>query len=185
MLTFGVVVEGPYDAAAIPEFIRACLESNVQVISRPCGGTRNLMRRFPGFLKEFRHLKQGAPVDKAFVIRDADNKDPNALITRMREKYADREYPFPVEPVIIVQELETWLLADNSALSQVTERHVTEFPGTLEDVVAPKERLQQILLDYRTPYTQLAAKKLARAANPDILEYRCPSFRNFRQALLP
>jgi hypothetical protein len=37
MLTFGLVVEGVYDASALTEFIKKCVGDNTQVVQRPCG----------------------------------------------------------------------------------------------------------------------------------------------------
>ena len=141
------------------------------------------MRKFPGFLEEFRYVKQGMPVDKALIIRDADNKEPHALITAMREKYTNRTYPFPVAPMIIVQELETWLLADSQALSHVVGRSVPDLTDPLERIANPKERLQKILSDAKVPYTSEVARKIAAATRLGPLEYRCPSFQAFRRAL--
>jgi len=180
----GIVVEGDYDAKAIPELIRTCLGSEVKIITHPCGGKGNLMKKFPGFLEGFRRLKQGAPIDQALVICDADNKAPDEWLAVMRAKHADREYPFPVEPVIIVRELETWLLSDSTALSCITGRHIAEITGFLEDVPNPKERLERILWQHKIAYTAEIARQIAAATNVDTLAYRCPSFHNFRQILL-
>jgi hypothetical protein len=184
MLTIGIVVEGDYDAKAIPEFIRSVMGSGTNVMSRPCGGTGNLMKKLPGFLEEFRYLKQGAPIDQAFVIRDADNRMPDALRDSMREKYANRAYPFPVEPVIIVRALETWLLSDPTALSRIIGRDVAETTGNLEAIPNPKQRLQTILSQHNILYTAEIARKIAAETNPDTLAYRCPSFQSFRSVLL-
>jgi hypothetical protein len=102
----------------------------------------------------------------------------------MKAKYADRSYPFPVIPFVIVQELETWLLADNNALSQVCNRAVPAIQATLEDIENPKERLQRVLAQARVPITPETARKIAAATDIARLAYRCPGFRNFRQALL-
>jgi len=183
MLTIGIIVEGDFDAAALPEFIHKCIGDDVEVIARRCHSKSQLMRKFPGFLEGFRHDKQGMPVDKALIIRDADTKEPHALISAMKEKYINRTYPFPVEPVIIVQELETWLLADGQALSQVSGRSVPDLTERLEDLENPKERLQKILSDARVLYTSEVARSIAAATRLERLEYRCPHFQVFRQAL--
>jgi hypothetical protein len=117
MLTFGLIVEGVYDEAVLTEFIRKCVGFDVDVISRVCGPKGSLMSRFPGFLEEFRYVKHGSHVDKALVVRDADGKAPVTLLEVMEARIAQRTYPFPVHCLVIVQELETWLLADSEALS--------------------------------------------------------------------
>ena len=73
MATFGLVVEGYYDEAVLRELIQKCTTpSEVDIICRPCGNAPQVLKKFPGFLEEFRHVKLGSHVDKAVVVRDAD-----------------------------------------------------------------------------------------------------------------
>jgi hypothetical protein len=187
MPTFGLVIEGTYDEAALTELIRKCIAGNIVVVARPCSSSGSLISSFPGFLEVFRHTMQGTYVDKALVIRDADNKDPNELIQRMQSRIQGRSYPFPLEFVVIVQELETWLLADEEAISEVTleysGRTVSRVNEPLEEIAAPKERLKQILSDSEVDYTKEVVRKIAAAINLQRIEYRCPSFRSFFQAV--
>src|SRR5262245_52678357 len=122
MPSVGLIVEGIYDEAALTELVQKCISPEVDIICRPCGGVPQLMKLFPGFLKEFEHANAGLPVDKGIVIRDADQKDPDALVSRMESKISGRIYPFSTKCLVIVQKLETWLLADEEALSSVTRR---------------------------------------------------------------
>jgi hypothetical protein len=94
MLTFGLVVEGDYDEAVLTEFIRQCAGHDVEIVSRVCNPRGSLMKRFPGFLEEFRYVKQGMPVDRALVVRDADMREPHALLRAMEAKIAHRTYAF-------------------------------------------------------------------------------------------
>lgn len=146
------------------------------------------MNKFPGFLESFRYDKQGGHVDKALVIRDADNKDPNELLERMKNKIAGRNYPFEVKFVIIVQELETWLLADEEAISRVTQsrsgKSVSRVNENIESIIQPKNHLEQMLSEARVPYTDKVAKEIARESDISRIEYRCPKFREFCQAVI-
>jgi len=186
MAIYGIVVEGPYDEAALPEIIKKCLSSEIEIISRPCGGKDRLMKSFPGFLEEFRHAKQGSPVDKALVIRDGI--DPDALLEKMRSKIAGQTYPFEVKVIIIVQELETWLLADEEAISKVTQarsgRTVARVSENLESIPQPKEKLKEILSGAKVPYTREVAREIAAHSDLSKIEYRCPRFREFRQTVI-
>lgn len=94
MLTFGIVVEGDYDEVVLTEFIHKCAGHNAEVMARVCSPKGNLMKRFPGFLEEFRYVKQGMPVDKALVVRDADMREPQGLLREMESKIAHRTYEF-------------------------------------------------------------------------------------------
>jgi hypothetical protein len=187
MRTCGLIVEGVYDAAVLTELIRRGVHANVEVLSRVCGPKGSLMHRFPGFLEEFRYVKNGTPVDKALVVRDADGKAPGALIEAVEARIARRTYPFPVYCLVIVQELETWLLADSAALSQVTReyasRTVVEINEPLERIVDPKGRLQRLLSGAKVPYTQEVARQIAVAIRLEKIEERCPSFRTFHQVV--
>ena len=185
--TFGLVVEGVYDEAALPELIQKCIAVHPEVVARPCGGSISILNKFPGLLEGFRHVKQGTHVDKALVIRDSNGKDPNELIQRMQSKISNRNYLYPVKFVVIVRELETWLLADDQAISEVTQQYsgrtVAAINETLEDIVAPKERLKQLLSDARVPYAREVARKIAATVDIERLTYRCPGFRRFQVAV--
>ena len=185
MPTFGLVVEGEYDKVALTELIRKCVGAPTEVVPRLCGGS--IMNKFPGMLEEFRRFKQGTHVDKALVVRDANGKDPEEVVLRMEGKISNRHYPFPVRFMAIVRELETWLLADNQAISQVTQQYsgrtVAAVNETLEDIVAPKERLKSLLAKADVPYTDEVARKIAAAVDIERLTYRCPGFRRFQVAV--
>jgi len=180
---FGLVVEGNDDEAAIPELVQKCTPSKVKVIGRKCGNKVRLMQRFPGFLQEFRYIKGGPNADKALVIRDADNKDPRELISRMQSKLSNRNYRFPVKLLVVVQELETWLLADENAISAVTGKRAPIVRNP-EKLSSPKEKLQKILSGARISYTPEVARKIAASAKVETIESRCPSFKKFREAVL-
>ncbi len=63
-MTFGIVVEGPYDKAVLEELIKKCHSENIEIISRPCGGRGPLMKRFPAYLDGFEYENAGSHVDK-------------------------------------------------------------------------------------------------------------------------
>lgn len=182
MLCIGLVVEGDFDETALTELVHKCAPSEVRVICRPCGNAIQLMKKFPGYLEHFRHANDGAPVDKALVIRDADSKNPAGLIAKMESRIANRVYPFPRKLLVAVQELEAWLLADEKALSTITGRSVPKIPEP-EKISDPKARLRNILSEARIAYTAEVARKVAAAARRDVLATRCPSFRAFQDAI--
>lgn len=178
----GLVVEGNDDVTALSELVQKC-KSDVEVVTRKCGNKAKLMQRFSGFLEEFRHIKQGANIDKALVIRDADQKDPVELMNNMHGKINNRNYPFPIKLLVIVQELEAWLLADETAVSLATGQ-TTQPTQNPEGISDPKQKLKNVLSDAKTSYTPEVARKIAANANLDVIEARCPSFRVFREAVI-
>jgi hypothetical protein len=186
--TYGIVIEGKYDEVALKEIILKCLPNRVRIVPRICGDKDQLIANFPGHLESFRYEKHGSNVDKAFVIRDADGKNPDELERKMRSKISNRTFPFNVQFVIIVQELEAWLLADEEAISKVTVsrsgKSVPRVNESLESVAQPKEMLGKILIQARVPYTDAVAREIAKESNLDKIEYRCPGFKKFRQAVI-
>lgn len=186
MPTFGLVVEGGSDEAALTELIRKCVAADTEVEARLCSGS--IMNKFPSMLEEFRRVKQGTYVDKALVIRDANGKDPGEIILRMEGRISNRHYPFPVKFVAIVRELETWLLADHEAMSKVavdySGRTVPRVNESLEEILTPKERLKHLLAQAKVPYTAEVARKIAAATDIERLRYRCPGFGKFQEAVL-
>ncbi len=101
--------------------------------------------------------------------------------------YSDRN-PFEVKFIIVVQELETWLLADDKAISKVTQarsgRTVSRVNENLESIRQPKEKLQEILSKAGIYYTPEVAKEIARELDLSKIEYRCPGFKEFHQAVI-
>lgn len=183
MPTFGVVVEGEYDGETLRILIERIVDAEVYMVPRTCGSKVSLMKRFPVFLEEFRYVRQGTFVDKAIVVRDADQKDPQVLYQAMQQMIQDRTYPFPVKFVIIVQELEAWLLADQDAISSVAGKTVPRVNEPLEDIDKPKARLTEILTGVGVSYTRKIAGQIAAVATLQRISYRCPSFRAFQQAV--
>jgi hypothetical protein len=181
------VVEGIFDEAVLTEIIVKILSKNITLIPRICRDKGQLIAVFPEYLESFRHANQGSNVDKAIVIRDADGKDPEKLKERMESKILNRKYPFEVKFIIIVQELEAWLLADEEAISKVTQSRsgkvVSRVNVPLESIIDPKEMLYKILTA-DVPYTPAVAREIAKESDLNRIAYRCRSFREFRQAVI-
>lgn len=170
MRTIGLIVEGPFDGAALQELVRRCSVVATTIISRPCGGKERLFSRFPGFLEEFRYIKEGSNVDKALVVCDAHQKDPEGEIKRLANRIATRKYPFPIKYCVIVQEIEAWLLAN-----EVVDP---------EGLVDPKTELENRLSVKGISYTQEVARRLASGINLETLQHRCHSFQAFPQSVI-
>lgn len=188
MRVYGIVVEGEYDQAALTEIIKKCYVGEIEIIPRRCGGKSQLLKRFPGLLKSLRYQTQGAHLHKAFVICDADGEDSDELIGRMRNKIANRNDLSEAKFIIIVQELEAWLLADEEAISRVTRpqsgRTIARVNENLESITDPKEKLKELLSEARVYYTPEVARQIAKESDLDKIEYRCQRFREFRLAII-
>jgi len=185
MNVFGIVVEGPRDAVVYATIIRR-IRSDVHVIPRPCGGITALLDRFAGWLKYFQYQQQ--QIDKVLVIRDAGGKDPQALerdlAERLEKSHCDP--PFPVHFYAIKSMLETWLLADEHAVSKVAEsrrRHgkVKATNKQLEGLLDPKPSFLAMLSQVDLPANDKVYEEVAAAADLDRIAERCPRFAEFRE----
>lgn len=181
MRMYGIVVEGVYDESALKELIIKCLGEDIEVISRICGSKE--LTKFPAFLESFKYEKGGSNVDKAIVIRDAHGKNPEDLKKKMKDKISSRNYPFEVKFMVIVQELEAWLLADEEAISKVTQKPMARIKEDLESINDPKEKLKEILSQSKISYTPSVARNIAKESNLDKIQSRCSTFREFYKAV--
>ena len=151
MTAYGIVVEGIYDEVVLGEIIKKILAREITLIPRRCGDKDRLIKVFSEYLESFRYGNQGSNVDKAIVIRDAHGKDPEELKESMKSKILNRRYPFEVKFLIIIHELEAWLLADEEAISRVTRsrsgKPAVPVNKPLESIIDPKETLGKVLSD--------------------------------------
>jgi hypothetical protein len=182
MFKFGIVVEGENDKIIIETLIRKILSEDHFCISRPTGGKNKLMTKFLGWLEDFKNRQ----VNKAIIIRDQDNQCIKEIIDLIRAKLTEREgrYRFGIKICIIKQEIDTWLMADENAISRVVGGKVPRVNENLEDIMNPKEKLQGILSRFRFNYTKETLRKIAEEANLSTIEYRCPGFKRFRESIV-
>ena len=94
---------------------------------------------------------EGAPVDVAFVHRDADSPDAGRRIREIEKGVGEAGFTDPCLPVVPVQETEAWLLIDEAAIrSAVGNPNGTvplglPSPEQVEHVARPKEALAEAL----------------------------------------
>lgn len=188
--SYGLIVEGSYDESVFAEFVGKILSREPRVFPRPCGGITQLMRRFPGFLRELEHAWAGRPVDKALVIRDWCDADLAAGEQRMSQIVEGRQFAFPrgVKFCCVRQEMEAWLLADENAINCVARqrggRPVPPVQGQVEEIRNPKETLRRLLSEAELPYDAEVCREIAHRADIEVLRYRCPSFRSFENKVI-
>jgi len=179
-----LVVEGNYDEDVLKTLIQRIREGPVDVHSRPCGGP------LPGrYVRRLNELQYDANFEKALVVSDAHGKRPEVFRVELEREIQNRQFPFPVHFVVILQELEAWLLADHSALNAVARARggvATFGPLTVspEQNMDPKRELRRLLATASIPYTRPVAREIAESANLQTIEYWCPSFRRFRQVVI-
>ncbi len=182
MSKIGIVAEGlpDSDVQIISELVKKILSIDPSFIPRPGGSRGNVIKKYCGWLEEFRNEK----VDKALVIVDQDMSCVKAIVEKLQEKIKGRKYCFPVKFHVIKQEIETWLLSDEKAISKVVGRTVPRVNGALEDIQQPKEKLKELLSKAKANYTPQTLRRIAKECNIDRIAYRCPGFQRFKQTVI-
>lgn len=179
----GLLLSGESDKLALTELARKY---------NPSASFKTLTTNGPLRKKVVRHLKifaaDGRNYDLILVVEDSDGGDLHAKRQRLIDEVGSRTFPFPICFIIIKQELETWLLSDEIALSKVSVAQggvaITRINGTLEDIQDPKNLLIRTLLGAGVPaYTPQTAGKIAEQTRTDTLLYRCPRYKEFEQAV--
>jgi hypothetical protein len=182
MLTFGIVAEGSEDSDVkiISELVKKILNNNPSFILRPGRSKHNVIEKFSGWLEDFRYRN----VDKALIIIDEDMSCRKNLIGKLYKKIRDRKYRFPVKFHIIRREIETWLLADEKALSKILGTNISRVNETLEEIQDPKTKLKIILSKAQKNYTGETLRKIAEATDIESISSKCPGFRRFQRIIL-
>lgn len=190
MPSYGLIVEGDGDLHVFENLIRKVNSPDAAVYSFPCGGVTRLMKAFPALLRRFEYIHDGGPVDGALVIRDSDNRPVEQVLNQMAEKLHNKNYTFPrgVELCCVHRKLDTWLLADETAINAVSQlrggKPVSRVNETLEDIVRPKELLQKKLSEAKLNYSPAVLGEIASRIDLEQLAYRVRSFDRFRQSVL-
>lgn len=189
--SYGLIVEGDYDIPVFLELLRRICGLEIQIHPAKGGGVPAFMRKFPRLLHGFYHVTQTAgAVDKAIVIRDADNGNPAKIEQMMRERVPRDTFRFRDGVMVhaVKREMETWLLADVVAINRVAlargGRSVRAVPGQLEEFRDAKQRLMRLLEAAGLQYSPRVCGEVAKEMNLETLRTRCPSFLLFEQKIL-
>lgn len=182
MLKLGIIAEGlpDSDVIIISELIKKILSDDLFFYHRPGKDKGNVIKKYPGWLEDFRNRK----VNKALVIVDQDTACIKELVEKMRKKIEGREYRFPVKFHIIERELETWLLADEKAISTAVGRNIKRIDGFLENIMDPKKKLMEILSQAKKVYTPKILHRIAKESDIERIANRCPGFRRFKNSVI-
>jgi hypothetical protein len=182
MLKIGIVAEGSpiSDVQIISELVKKILRIDHSIIPRPGGSRPNVIKKYRGWLEYFRNRN----VDKVLIIIDQDMSCVKFLVEKLTEKIVDRKYRFPVKFHVIEREIETWLLADERAISKVAGKNIHRVNENLEDILQPKEKLIELLSQVRVNCTAETKRIIAAGSDIQRIAYRCPGFRRFMQSVL-
>jgi hypothetical protein len=191
--SYGLIAEGDKDVAVYVELIRKICGSSAKVVSHAAGGREKLYQKLPGFLRNLEYAgPQGKAVEKALVVRDADGKNPRMVEEKLQGKISNCQFRFAfgIGIHVVVQKMDTWLLADVDAINRVSTsrggKSVQAVRDPLEQIQDSKATLQNLLSEARLNYTPEVCRLIAGETDLTTLRRRCPSFGEFeRKALDP
>ena len=184
-MNIGIVVEGDHDSATYAELIRKVRDDIEKIHPIICGDVVKLKTNFVGWLKHFEWHATIIP-DKVLVIMDSDCSDASAWEAQLRQIYTQSSFEphFPVHFHATKCEIETWLLADETAINRVSQlrgknRQVGAVTVQLEFRRDAKELFQKVLSHADLPADAQVYKEIAAAADIGRIAARCPSFQQF------
>ncbi|MFC7850790.1 DUF4276 family protein [Arthrobacter sp. NPDC057388] len=146
-VTFALIREGTSDDGLVAHLRTLIINAGASsVVGAP--------REYKGTTKEriSEVLAEQTKVDLIFVHRDADSSDPEPRYEEIRDAASALGCSDQVVPVVPVQELEAWLLADLSQIRSVSGRPRGKTPlgipsvKKIESTKSPKEILQNACL---------------------------------------
>jgi hypothetical protein len=184
-MNIGIVVEGPSDFAVYPVLMRRIRNDIDGLQVRACHGKSKLKNKFLDILKEFER-NPAWQINLAFVIRDSDCMPPQEIEAQLLKVLRESPFDphFPVEFFATKCQLETWLLADENAINQVSQRRgknrqVGPVEFQFEADNGAKNRFLGQLLKASLPATPQVYKEIADIADIARIAACCPSFREF------
>jgi hypothetical protein len=186
-MVFGIVVEGESDSVVYKALIQRIRPEVDLVLSRPCQSVAGVRKKFVGWLKHFQ-WHSGHQVGKALVIRDSDCRASRALedeLCRILDQSGFREkLTLPVHFYATKCMVETWLLADESAVNFVAAlrgktRSAQPVADPLEEATNAKALFRRMLSQATLPADPAVYAAVAATANIDRIKQRCPHFQRF------
>ena len=190
---YGLIAEGDKDVAVYVELIHKICGSSTIIVAHAAGGREKMYQKLPGFLRNLQYADpQGKAVEKVLVVCDADGKNPRMVEEKLQGRISNLEFRFAlgIGIHVVVQEMDTWLLADIDAINRVSTsrggKSVQPVRDPLEQIQDSKATLQILLSEARLNYTPEVCRLIAGETDLATLRRRCPSFGEFeRKALDP
>lgn len=186
-MNLGIVVEDERDAIAYSQLIRKIRNDVETIVPYPCHGNSTLKKQFVTGLKVFRYAHAFPhPIAKALVIVDSDCSDAIAWEEDLAE-ILDRSHfdpGFAIHFHATKCELESWLLADEDAMSKASQQRGKNKrfgPANIpcETYRNAKELFQRRLSEARLPDTPQVYNEIASYADIERIATRCPRFKLF------
>lgn len=167
----GLVVEGRDDKEVIKKIFKKLHRLPPKVRNAKNNG--NLRRK----IKPYQELLS-RNCNKIIVLKDLNSANLNELQNEIKPKlYPNANF------CVAVQSIESWILADNQALTEVIGKTIKPIHNP-EKIRKPKDEIIRIFRHHGRKY--IASRDLPELADKmrlSIVRKRCPSFRRFEEAL--
>jgi hypothetical protein len=163
----GIIVEGPDDASIISQILGK-LKTSFKI--REARGSGNLKRKLPSYIE----LLRSSGCTKIIILRDLDCMDYEAVCHEFARYITD-----VTKLCLAVHELESWLLADHIALSEVLHRPINTIndPESFHDAKLKMKKIFEQSGKNYIPSRDLP--KIAEHLNLSAVRERCQSYRGF------
>lgn len=163
----GFLVEGPDDRDVITQILE---KLRVTFRVRVARGSGNLKRKLPSI----RSLMLSSGCTKIIVLKDLNCMDYNEVRSEFEEFTSNN-----TKICIIIHELESWLLADPIALSNVLHKQIGEISDP-ENIHDPKSRMRTIFEKSGKRYVPSRdLPEIAGYLNLDAVRRKCKSYLTF------
>jgi hypothetical protein len=182
----GILAEDRSDAEALKVIVRRLSsKSNLRVVAKGFGGCGELCRKAGAFLNDF--AAQG--IEKVIICHDADGPDAAPVEAKVRAILREKGISLDASKKIIipVQELEAWIMADETAIATVIPTFKLNAVSQPEMRASPKEWLVRESMRGRSrPLYIPTAHNHRVAAHLDFqkVSTKCPSFAPLRKFVL-
>lgn len=148
--------------------------------SKPNPRHRGLLDQLPASLRGYAHLPEGYHI---VVLMDADSDDCRDLLAALRRMYEQLERkPRSVLFRLAIEEIESWLIADQQAVQAAYPRaKIRQLPSTPDEVVGAWEKLAKALGEDPDASTGADKRRWAEAIAPhlDLQHPPSPSLKAF------
>lgn len=182
---YGIIGEDASDVGVLKVIIRRLANDNsLPIDAKGYGGCAEMLRKGA---RQFR-LFANKGVTKFIVCYDADRADPVARFDEAKRKiWAAANVVGDCCIVIPIQELEAWILADLSAVTNVIKSWTPADVTNPENITDPKEHLEKLSRQQQRPRYVHAIhnERIAHHLNLTKVAQKCPSFLPLKNFVVP
>jgi hypothetical protein len=176
---FGVIGEDRSDVSTLKVLIRRLADDeSLSVRGRGYEGASQMLRKGGKQLEMFANTYN---CRRFIICYDSDSAAPADRYEEVKEKILRKcAAPGSYSIIVPVQELESWILADIQAVSNVFKGWTPTEIASPERIDSPKEELERLsrAADRRPRYSHaLHNEKVARYLDLQKVARKCPSFR--------